>query len=198
MVVRFPLPKLFSSSVQQPIGLTRSDSLQGFQQQTWRNRGQQKHVNMIRHDHERSKAILAQFLASKERFDYNGRDPFLPKMQRTRLGPVEVAIHPRESFAAGNLAGGRKVRMGQTPVQMPGEEQPRVVWIDVEQAALGFHRRCSGSVVLKISRSHDCERGTHECVRHNLQRSGVVESFAAGNLRVGVLKISQTEAEPID
>jgi len=171
MVIGFPLPKLLASSVQQPIGLTRSDSLQRFKQQAGRNRGQQKQVDMIRHDDERPEPILAQFVAAKKRFDYQRGYRVTPHVHRSRLGPVKVAIHPRESFAAGNLAARRKVRTGQTPVELPGGEQPRVVWIDVVEAALGFHRRCSGSAVLKISRSQECERGTHECVRHNQKRN---------------------------
>jgi hypothetical protein len=51
-------------------------------------------------------------------------------------------------------------------MQMPGEEQPTVGGIQVGEAALGAHVRSSASLRKKISRSHECERGTHECVRH--------------------------------
>jgi hypothetical protein len=52
-------------------------------------------------------------------------------------------------------------------VQMPGKEQPTVIGIDVGKAALGWHELISGANGYKISRSHECERGTHECVRHS-------------------------------
>jgi hypothetical protein len=51
-------------------------------------------------------------------------------------------------------------------VQVPGEEQPGVVGIDVRKTALGRHELVSVATALKLSRSHECERGTQECVRH--------------------------------
>jgi hypothetical protein len=56
-------------------------------------------------------------------------------------------------------------------VQMPGQKEPAIIGINVGKAALGRHPLSSGSIGPKISRSHEwrsheCERCTHECVRH--------------------------------
>jgi hypothetical protein len=51
-------------------------------------------------------------------------------------------------------------------MQMPSEEQPAVTGIDMRKAALGRHALISGGMADKFSRSHECERGTQECVRH--------------------------------
>ena len=137
---------------------------------------QQKQVNVIRHDHERPEAILPQCFAAKKRIDYENSDCFFPQMDRTRMRTVEVAIHPRESFSIGHLAGRREVGARQAAVQMPGEEEPAIVGIDVGKAALGRHSRNSAGIEDKISRSHECERGTHECVRH---RTSVEHSLSS-------------------
>jgi hypothetical protein len=51
-------------------------------------------------------------------------------------------------------------------MQVPGHEEPAVFRIDVREPALRGHWLDSGIWVTKISRSHECERGTHECVRY--------------------------------
>ncbi len=176
MIVGLALPKLLAGPVEHPIGFPRRGSFERLQQDTWRNDRQQKQVNVIRHDHERPKAILPQCFAAKKRIDYENSDCFFPQMDRTRMRTVEVAIHPRESFSIGHLAGRREVGARQAAVQMPGEEEPAIVRINVGKAALGRHSRNSAGIEDKISRSHECERGTHECVRH---RTSVEHSLSS-------------------
>jgi hypothetical protein len=121
---------------------------------------------MIRHNDERSKAIMAQFLAAKQRLDHQRCNVFSLEMQWTGMCSVEKTIDARKSLAIGDLAGGRKMGTGQAAMQVPGQEQPAVIRIDVGQAALGRHWLSSGLVKVKLWRSHECERGTQECVRH--------------------------------
>ncbi len=166
MVVGLALRKLFASAMQQPVSLARRDAFQRFQKQVRRNRWQKKHVNVIRHDHKRPKAILPQGLAAKKRIDYENSDGFFPQMDWTGMRSIQITIHPRESFAIGDFAGGREVGTRQAAVQMPGKEEPTIVGINVRKAALGRHALSSGVIALIISRSHECERGTQECVRH--------------------------------
>ncbi len=65
---------------------------------------------MIRHDDKRSKPVLAQVFAAKQRFDYQHGDRFVPQSAGPGVSPVEITIHPDESFTRGNLAGRRKMR----------------------------------------------------------------------------------------
>jgi hypothetical protein len=109
---------------------------------------------------------MSQVLAAKQRFDDQRGDRLASQMKRAGGRSIENAIHPSEGLAIGDFAGRRKMRAGKAAMQMPGEEQPMVIGIDVGKAALGRHAMGSGGIRIKISRSHECERGTQECVRH--------------------------------
>jgi hypothetical protein len=169
MIVRLPLPKLLASAMQNPVGLSRSNTFQRLQKQARRNRRQQKHMNVIRHDYKRPEAILAQVLTTEERLDYQRGDRRLAEINGARRRSVEVAIHPRKSLAVGYLAGRWKMRTRQTAMQMPRKEEPAIVGINVGKTALGWHALYSGTIVHEFSRSHECERGTQECVRHETE-----------------------------
>jgi hypothetical protein len=183
MIVGLALPKLLSSSTEQPVSFPRRDTLQGFQQEAGRNRRQQKHVDVVRHDDERSETVLAQALTAEQRFDHQCGDAFDTQVDGPRVCSIQVAIYPNESFAIGDFPRGRKMRAWQAAVQVPREEQPAAGWIDVGQAALGGHALNGGAAVTKISRSHECERCTHECVRHGhsstRQSSGNTNSYSS-------------------
>jgi hypothetical protein len=51
-------------------------------------------------------------------------------------------------------------------VKDPCDEQPAAFRIDVGQASARIHKPNSAVVVGRFSRSHECGRGTQECVRH--------------------------------
>ena len=139
VIIGLALPKLRARTVKQPVCLARRGAFQRLQQHARRNRRQQKHVDMVRHDHEGSEMVLAQALASKQRFDYDGCDRFAPQIDGTTVRPIQIAIHPRESFAIGDFTGWRKMRAGQAAVQVPGDEHPAVFGIDVREPAVGVH-----------------------------------------------------------
>ena len=166
MIVGLPLPELFTRATEQPVCLTRRHALQRLQQQARRNQRQQKQVNVIRHNHPRSELIVVQSHTTKQRFDDHRGNCLVPKVNGTRLRSVEVAVHPDKSFALRYFASRRKMRARQAAIKMPSKEQPAVVGIYVRKPALGPHALISGRMVVRISRSHECERGTHECVRH--------------------------------
>ena len=166
MIVGLALPKLFARSTQQPVCVTGRNAFQRFQQQARRYQWQQEQMNVIRHDRPRSELIMPQTLATKQGLDDDCRDPVLPQVHGTGLRCVEVTIHPGEGFAAGNFSGGREMGSWQASEQMPGEEQPAIIRIDVGKAASGSHALSSGWGARQFSCSHECEHGTHECVRH--------------------------------
>ncbi len=166
MIVRLALPKLLARAMQQPISLPSRDALQRFQQQARRDPRQQKHVNMIGHDHERPEMILSQILAAKQRLDYQRGHRFASQTHRTGVRSIQVPIHPHKSFTIRDFAGWWKMRARQASVQIPGQEEPTVVGVQVGEAALGGHALNSGALPKKLSRSHECERCTQECVRY--------------------------------
>ena len=171
MIIGLPLPKLLARAMQQPVSFPRCGALQRFQQKAGSNRGQYQQMDMVRHDHPRSQLVVSKAFATEQRFDHKSGNCLVPQVNGTGTCKVEVAIHPRESFAVGNFARRRKVRTRQTTVQVPREEQPAVVWIEMGKAALRSHALISGAIGYKISRSHECERGTQECVRHQHRQS---------------------------
>ena len=123
-------------------------------------------MDVIRHDDEWPELILSQSLTAKQRLDYQCGDRFAPQMHRISVRSVEIAIHPRESFAIGDFTGGRKMGARQAAVEVPREKKPPIIGIDMGKTALRRHAQVSGVQTAKLSRSHECERCTHECVRH--------------------------------
>jgi hypothetical protein len=176
---------------------------------------------MVRHDGKRSEIVLAQIGAFEERSNHDFRNGLLPQVHGTGSCAVEISIPPDKSSPARKLMRRRISAMGKTPMQVPGNEEPPVLRIDVWQAASRMHRSNSANAPVKlshncesncgartracsvhtrvnaflaiqaipqrkwaptrliranqplnISRSHECERCTHECVRHNAPANG--------------------------
>ena len=169
VVIRLALPKLLPGALEQLVRFSRSHPFERFQQQTRRDQRKQQHMNVIRHDHPCSQMVVPQGLAPNERIDYDYCDCLLPEVQGTRIGAVKKPIHPSEGLTTRDFGRRRETRMRKVAVQMPGEEQPAVVGIDVREAALGRHALRSGIIVVKFSCSHECEHGTQECVRHKTE-----------------------------
>ena len=167
MIVGFALPELLAGAIEQSIGFARGSSFQRFEQLARRYRRTQEHVDMVRHNYERSELIMAEIGAFQKGVNDNLRNVFLPQEQRPRSCFIQVAIHPGECFTRGRLRRRREFSRRECAVQCPGYEQPGV-GIDVGEAATGVHPLSSAMTQPKISRSHECERGTQECVRHGL------------------------------
>jgi len=166
MIVRLPLPKRFANAIESFIRLPRSRSLDRFQEQSRRYHRQQEHVNVIRHDDERSEPIVPQLGASKERIHNDLCDRVLPQECGTSARRVQIPVNPRECFTRSRLRWRREFSDGQASIKRPGYEQPAAFRIAMRETAAGVHKATSALSSPKISRSHDCERGTQECVRH--------------------------------
>ena len=89
MIVGLALPKLLARATQQPVASRAVTPFSDFSNRLGEIRGQQKQVDMIRHDHERSEMILAQFLTAQQRFDNERCDRFSSQIARDRC-----ALHP--------------------------------------------------------------------------------------------------------
>jgi hypothetical protein len=166
MIVGLPLPKLFASPIEKPVRVASSRSLERFQEPSRRTQRQQQHVYMIRHDDERSKLVMAEFSAAEQRIEDQLRDSVLPQERRATSRGIEVAIYPSKGFARRSFRGRRESSNRQTTVQRPRDEQPTALGIAVWQASSGVHAFGSVFSSPNFSRSHECERGTQECVRH--------------------------------
>jgi len=153
MIVGLALPELLAGTMQQPVCSTRGSAFQRFEQQAGRNRGQQKQMDVIRHDNERPESIVSQLLPAEQRLNDQRGNCFTSQMKGAARCRIEKPVYPRESFAVGDLVGRRKMRGRQAAVHGPGKEQPTVVGIDMGEAALGRHAMGVGEVGLK-SRVH--------------------------------------------
>jgi hypothetical protein len=113
------------------------------------------------------------------------RDPVLLEEHWPGASCIQVPIHPHKGLASGSFARGREPRTRQAAMQVPGDEQPPPFRINMREPTLRVHTIPSAISAGKISvahallravfallrtpswRSHECERGTQDCVRHN-------------------------------
>ena len=189
VIIRLPSPKLLTSSSQQLICLPRRNAFEGLKQFTRRNPRKQKHVDMVGHNGKRSELVMTEFRTFEERIGHKLRDRVLLEKRWPGASSIQVPIHPDERFTRSALRGRRESRAWQTPVQVPGNEQPTILRINMRQPPLRVHTTVSVISPGKLSvahalvravfallrtqssrRSHECERGTQECVRHGSVR----------------------------
>ena len=166
MIVGLALPKRLTCAIQEPIRLPRGEPFERFQELSRRYHGQEQGVNVVRHDYKRAQFVVAELSAAVQRIDDDFCDRLLGQVHWTTAPGVEVSIHPGEGLARSCFRGRWKSPGRHDPVQRPGYEQPAAFGIAVGQSAAGVHQPSSVRSFPKISRSHECERGTHECVRH--------------------------------
>ncbi len=166
MIVRFPLPKGFARPTESFVRLPCGASLKRLQKQSRGNHRQEKHVDVIGHDDERADLVVPQFRAAEQRIHDDLRDGVLPQERGAGPGLVQIPVDPAERFSRCCFRRGLEFSNRQTAEKRPGYEQPAAFRIAVGQAAAGVHKSTSALPSLKISRSHECERGTQECVRH--------------------------------
>ena len=126
-----PLP----SGVHQPPRPPLRRPLRRLQQTRRRDQREQKRVDMIGHEHPRSQPIMAQFDSAPQRSDYGLGDSFLAQIQRTVRGGVQAAIHPHKGLAAVHTVRRRIHGVGETAVQMPGQEEPFPLRVVMRKAA---------------------------------------------------------------
>jgi hypothetical protein len=153
MIVRLPLPERLASAAQQSIGLTRGRSLERFQEMGRQGQGSQEYVNVVCHDYEGPKLVMAEFDSAVEGVYNQLRDTGLPQVLGTRPRVVEEAVNPGKSFSGRSLGGWRQPACRKTCVQCPGYEQPAALGIGVGEPAARVH----GSLVArraKKSRVH--------------------------------------------
>ncbi len=139
VVVRLPLPKLLAGAAQQSIRLASSRSLERFQKPRRRDQRPQEHVNMVCHDYEGTKLVVAELNPAVDGIHHELRDAGLPEILRTRPRVVEIAVNPGEGFPRRSLGRWREPAGRKTTMQCPGDEQPAALRIGVGKAAAGIH-----------------------------------------------------------
>ena len=167
VIIRLALPELLPGSAEKAIRLASSRPFQSLQQFVRGDQRLQKNVNVIGHQNERAEVIMSQLHAAEQRSRDNFGDIVASQRHRTRARGIQVTIDPDEYLPAAGFSGRRKRTGGDASVQVPSEEEPAILRVKVGEAAVGVHRNSSTSAKEKFSRSHECERGTQECVRHN-------------------------------
>src|SRR5579863_8631102 len=154
MIVGFALPERLSCASQQPIRLPRRKSLERLKELARRYQRKEKHVDMVCHDRKRSKLIVTEFPAFEERID----DPLSDRVLLEEHGPgaslVQVPIHPNEGLASVTFGGRREPRPRQAAMQVPGDEQPAPLRVDMGKAPLDIHLTISAIWSGKISVAH--------------------------------------------
>jgi len=166
MIVRLPLPKRLANAIESLVGLPRSCSFQRLQELSRRNKWQQQHVNVIRHDDKGPQLIVPQLGTLKQRINDDLCNGLLPQERWTGPSLIEISVDPAERLSRCRFRRWREFTRRQAAVKRPRYEQPLAFGIAVRQPPPGVHIASSVQPSPKISRSHECERGTHECVRH--------------------------------
>jgi hypothetical protein len=164
-IVRFAPPERLSCASQQLIRFPRRKSLERLKELARRYQRKQQHVDVVCHDRKRSKLVMTEFPAFKERIDYPLRDRVLLEEHGAGASFVEVAVHPHEGFASSTFARRREPGRWQAAVQVPSDEQPAVLWVDVGKAALNFHFTISAIWSPKISVAHALVRAVFAHLR---------------------------------
>ena len=166
VIIRLALPELLPSSAEEAVRRASSRSFQSLHQFVRGDQRLQKNGNVICQQNERAQLIMAQLHATEQRSSHDFGHIVASQIHRTRSRGIQIAIDPDEHLAASGFSGRRKRTGGDASVQVPGEEEPAILRVRVGEAAVGGHRNTSTPVKEKFSRSHECERGTQECVRH--------------------------------
>jgi uncharacterized protein YwlG (UPF0340 family) len=195
MIEGFAPPELLAGTSEELVRLPRCKTFERLEQLARRYQWQQKSVYVIRHDRKGTKLVVAEVCALEQRINHYLGDFILREEYRTVASFIQVPVHPGERFAGSALAWWRELTAWQAAVEMPGDEQPTVVGIDVWKSPVGVHLKTSAIPLIEISRfvahalmravfallrtrvwmklalrSHECERGTHECVRHGMRQ----------------------------
>ena len=166
MVVRLALPERLSGAIEKFVGRPRSRSFERFQKRTRRDHGQEQCVDVVRHDRKRPELVMIELHAAEQRIKNNFCDGFLRQEHRSATPRIEVRINPSERFTGCRLGWRGESPSWHAAVKRPRYEQPSAFRITMGQAPLRIHQPSSALASSKFSRSHECERGTHQCVRH--------------------------------
>jgi hypothetical protein len=179
VIVRFATPKWFACAHQQLICFSRGISFERLEQPARRYLRKQEHVNMVRHDRKWSKQVVAEFRAFEERIDKLLCDCFLLEKHWPGAGFVQIPVHPNEGFAGGTFGGRGEPGARQAAVQVPGDEQPAILGIDMGKPALRVHATISAISPEKLS---------NRTVAHALVRAvfALLRTQGCGNNHQGV------------
>jgi hypothetical protein len=139
VIVRLTLPELLAGMVQQSIGLACGRSLKRFQKMGRRYDGPQEYVNVVGHDYEGSKLVVAELDSSVQGVYEKLGDAGLSQRPRTHPCCVEVAVNPGESFSRRGFGRWREPAGRKASVQRPGYEKPPTLGIRMGKPAAGVH-----------------------------------------------------------
>ena len=183
VIVRLALPKRLAGAIQRSVGIPCGRPLQRFQELSRTDDRQEQRVDVVRHDRERAELVMTQLDASVKRIDHDFSDRILRQKHWPAAPGIEISINPSEGFARRGFDGRWESPCRYAAVQRPSHKKPAAFRIAVRQSSAGIHRPVSADYASKFSRSHECERGTHECVRHNTH--GNISQWSIGLMETG-------------
>jgi len=134
MIVAFVLPKGFSGTSQQLVGLPRTIAFQSAQDRRYIDMGREKQVNVIRHDHPGVQiAIRLGVLNATPDQSGNGR---LFQMNGSEARGAEQSVHCGKCLPGGQTFFSEFAARWQAAMKAKGHEERLSDSIDVRQAAL--------------------------------------------------------------
>jgi hypothetical protein len=164
MIIGLSLPKPLPDAAQQPVRIASRRAFQRLQQPARVYPWQQQNVDMIGHHHIRLETILIQLLTSPDCLHDQLSDLLDAKIHGTSLGRIEIAIHPNEGLATGDLTRRWIQAMWQTAMQVPRDKEPFVLGVLVRKptartlhvTAVRLARRSSLGTQLRREESRRC------------------------------------------
>ena len=135
MIVAFVLPKGFSGTSQQLVGLPRTIAFQSAQDRRYIDMGREKQVNVIRHDHP-GVQIAIRLRAMLDRTPDQSGDLGPLQVNGSEARGVEQSVHHHKRLAGSQTFFGKFAARWQAAMKAKGHEQRLSDSIDVRQAAL--------------------------------------------------------------
>ena len=93
---------------------------------------------MISHDRKRAELVMTQLGAAPQRSNDERGDGLMLKKPRPPLGPVKVTIHPDKGLPGRQVMQRWVLSPTQAPIQMPNQEWPSVLRVNVREVAMGY------------------------------------------------------------
>src|SRR6476469_6011402 len=90
---------------------------------------------MVGHDNESAQIVESGFPAAFKFVDHRLSHFRKPQEHRPMASGIQIAVHPKEGFSGRSFARRRIQSFWQTPLQVPGDEQPAALGVDMRQTS---------------------------------------------------------------
>jgi len=122
VVVGFRLPEGLAGTAQDSVCFAGGCSLERLEEVAGRDLGKQQGVDVIRHDDECGQIEVAEFNSCVKGGDDELGDGWVAEVEGPGCGTIEVAVDPHKCAAGRGFFRGWEAAVGETSVEVPGEE----------------------------------------------------------------------------